>query len=91
MTYERLEADETLAAAMERKFEIIGEALTRAERIDGSLAEAVPDLRRIIGLRNVLAHGYDVIDKHEIYLIATNELPVLIGSLRALVGADDAG
>lgn len=91
LTYEHVAADETLQAAIERKLEIIGEALARAERADRSVAEAVPELHRIIGLRNVLAHGYDVVDSFEIYLIATTRLAALIDNLSAICDANDQG
>ena len=48
--------------AVERELEIIGEALKRLERSDECLFEKIENARKIIGMRNVLAHGYDVID-----------------------------
>ena len=41
-----------LSAAVERQFEIIGEALVRLRRIAPEAAKIVPDLRRIVGFRN---------------------------------------
>jgi hypothetical protein len=41
-----------------RQFEIIGEALGQALRVDSSLADAVTDTGRIIAFRNRLIHGY---------------------------------
>jgi len=86
VSLERFAADETLQAAVERKLEVIGEALSRAERADSTLVERVPDLRKVIGLRNVLAHGYDVIDSREIHLIVTTRVPELAMNLRELPG-----
>jgi uncharacterized protein with HEPN domain len=51
-----------LRSAVERQFEIIGEALNQAEMEDSELAAAIPDLRRIVGLRNRIIHGYDSVD-----------------------------
>lgn len=45
--------------AVERNLEIIGEIINRLMAIDPSLAEHIMAVRRIIGLRNRLAHGYD--------------------------------
>ena len=53
--------DELTQAAVERKFEIIGEALNRLHGSHPEYAARIPDLRRIIDFRNVLAHGYDSI------------------------------
>ena len=45
-------------AAVERKFEIIGEALNRLHQAHPVLAAKISDLRRIIDFRDLLAHGY---------------------------------
>lgn len=55
-------ADELVRAGVERKVEIVGEALNRLSHEHPDLAERIPDLARIVGFRNVLAHGYDVVD-----------------------------
>ena len=46
-----------LRSAVERQFEIIGEAFTGLRRVDPSLAATIPDLPRIVAFRNVLIHG----------------------------------
>ena len=45
-------------AAVERKFEIIGEALNQLSKLDAALASRIPDLPQIVTLRNQLIHGY---------------------------------
>ncbi len=56
------EKNRLLRSAVERQFEIIDEALNKAEILDSSIAAGIPDLHRVIGLRNRLIHGYDNVD-----------------------------
>ena len=45
-------------AAVERKFEIIGEALNQLAKLDGAMAARIPDLPQVVAFRNQLIHGY---------------------------------
>ncbi len=47
---------------MERKLAIIGEAFVRLREEDAATAESFADLRKIVGMRNRLVHGYDQLD-----------------------------
>ena len=55
------EKDLLLRSAVERQFEILGEALGKASAAEPTLEERLPDLRRIVGLRNRIIHGYDTV------------------------------
>jgi uncharacterized protein with HEPN domain len=55
-------ADDMVRAAVEREFEIIGEALRQLTQVAPEVAAKIPDLRRIIAFRNILVHGYAAID-----------------------------
>jgi uncharacterized protein with HEPN domain len=72
-------------AAVERQFEIIGEALNRLSKISPDLARRVPELREIVGFRNVLIHGYATIDHARVWQIAETSLPGLRKAVSALL------
>ena len=78
-----------LASAVERQFEILGEALCRALRANPLLPAHIPEIHEVIGFRNVLAHGYDVVDDETVYNNARQELPAMIGRLSALLDEDE--
>ncbi|MGH8930183.1 MAG: HepT-like ribonuclease domain-containing protein [Egibacteraceae bacterium] len=51
-----------LRSGVERQLEIVGEALNQLAKVDAELAGRVPELGDIVGFRNILAHGYAVVD-----------------------------
>jgi uncharacterized protein with HEPN domain len=51
-----------LRQAIKRNFEIIGEAMNRVARLDPDTAARISKHKQIIDFRNVLIHGYDLID-----------------------------
>jgi uncharacterized protein with HEPN domain len=79
------EHDDMLAAAVERQFMIIGEALNRALEVDPSLMNAISEPDAIIGLRNQLVHNYPRISTERIWTIIEEDLPVLLREVRALL------
>lgn len=83
------EADDLLRSGVERQFEIIGEALGRAAQEDDLLASLLPELRKIVGLRNRLIHGYDAVDDEIVWDIVENKLPGLERELDKLLGGSE--
>ena len=76
---ESLRSSRMLQLALEREFEIIGEALLRLERVEMEKLESkIPEYRKIIGFRNLVAHGYDQIDDLILWDLATNHIPDLL-------------
>jgi len=61
-SFEHHLSDEMLRAAVERQFEIIGEALAGVKRQEPATAGAISDLPRIIAVRNSLIHGDASVD-----------------------------
>lgn len=83
VSFEQYLEDRKLQLATERHFEIIGEALYRLNKVDpNGLERSIPDFRRIIGFRNIIAHGYDVIDQAVLWDFAVNKVPELLDMVR---------
>ncbi len=78
-------SDAMLRSAVERQLGIIGEALNQLTRVDPELAERIPDLRPIIGLRNVLAHGYAAIDDSIVWSAVQTRVPALFRAVEDLL------
>lgn len=76
-TYEQFVADAFGRSAVERQFEIIGEALKRLLASEPGLSLRFGDARGIIGFRNVLAHGYYLIDHARVWQTITQDVPRL--------------
>ena len=75
-------ADKMLRRAIEREFEIIGEAMNRIEKLDPTLN--ISSKKKIINMRNRVIHGYDKIDDELIWGTIVRHLPLLkieIGNL----------
>jgi uncharacterized protein with HEPN domain len=81
-------ADEMLRAAVERQFEIIGEALSGLKRIAPEIAVAISDLPRIIAFRNILIHGYATVDNQLVWGVVEADLSRLRNELDDLLAAD---
>ena len=77
--------DIVLRSAVERQFEVVGEALAQLARLDAAMAAKVPDLREIVAFRNVLIHGYAVIDRARVWRVVEENLPQLRLALTALL------
>lgn len=88
-TWHDHESDTMLRSAVERQFEIIGEALNRLSRLDRDTATLIPDLPRIVAFRNVLIHGYAVIDNEFVWEVATTPVNDLAALLGRLLGEDE--
>jgi uncharacterized protein with HEPN domain len=81
------DASPLLCSAVERQFEIIGEALNRLAKIDAAITTGLPDTPRIVAFRNILIHGYDVVDNHVVWDVIQNNLVPLSDQIAALLQA----
>ncbi|GHH38244.1 HepT-like ribonuclease domain-containing protein [Lentzea cavernae] len=78
-------ADAMLRSAVERQFEIVGEALNNLSKVSPELADAIPDLPRIVAFRNILIHGYASVDDALVWQVLTDKRPQLEERLHQLL------
>ena len=84
-SYEDYLEDEILRSAVERQFQIIGEAFNRLRRLDPATAAQLPDLAQIISFRNVLVHDYTAIRNDTVWDVIRDDLPRLQALLTELL------
>lgn len=82
----RYESDSLRRAAVERKFEIIGEACNRLSLRDEPTFEKITYAPQIIGFRNRLIHGYDAVDHAIVWDVVKTKLPLLKDEIDILLG-----
>lgn len=82
LSWEHNARDRQIQAADEREFEILGEALNRLSRHFPAVAAEIPELRSVVGFRNMLSHGYDAVDQRVVWSLAKRELASLMNRLR---------
>ena len=84
-TFDDYQRDAMLRAAVEREFEIIGEAMTQLARVDEAVAARISQHKRIIAFRNVLIHEYADVDDRLVWGVVEINLPTLIREIDALL------
>jgi uncharacterized protein with HEPN domain len=68
-------SNKMLRRAVEREFEIIGEAMSRIEKLDPKIE--ISSKKQIINMRNRVIHGYDKIDDEIVWGTIVRHLPTL--------------
>jgi len=81
---EELGCDRVMQLALTHLVEIIGEAANRVTETTRQKYTKVP-WAQIIGMRNRLIHGYDIIDYDLLWDTITNDLPPLIEDLKEII------
>lgn len=77
--------DRLLRQAIERNFEIIGEAVRRLAQHDPPTAALIGDYAQIIAFRNVLIHGYDLVDHALVWSTIENQVAPLLRTVETLL------
>ncbi|MGH8474800.1 MAG: HepT-like ribonuclease domain-containing protein [Methylococcales bacterium] len=89
-SYDDYAGDRLLRSAVERQFEIIGEALNQLGKIEPRWAERIPDLRLIVAFRNLLIHGYASVNDLTVWRTIETSLPVIYDTVSRLLEEADA-
>lgn len=84
-SFAEYEQDRRFRRAVEREFEIIGEALNRLAQTAPPTAARIQGLARIVSFRNRIIHGYDAVDDATVWGVVESHLPRLIGEVEALL------
>lgn len=74
-----------LRSAIERQFEIIGEALSQAFYHFPELEEEITAGRQIVAFRNRLIHAYASVDPAVVWGVIEEDLPVLRSEVEELL------
>ena len=79
-----LDRDLMLLFAVVRAVEILGEA---AARVSEETRRSLPDVpwTSIVGMRNRLVHGYFDVDAEIVWKTASEEIPLLLNSLKGVL------
>jgi uncharacterized protein with HEPN domain len=81
---EDLTSDDVFRLAIERALEVVGEA---ANRLPPEFRDKYPDVewRKIIGMRNVLIHGYDVVQPEILWDTVQQNIPRLLNQIEVIL------
>jgi uncharacterized protein with HEPN domain len=88
-SHEDYRNDRMLQSAVERQFEIIGEALRQTIGIDPEVENRISGTRRIIDFRNRLIHGYAEISTRVVWGIIEEHLPRLLSEVQKLIAGKE--
>jgi uncharacterized protein with HEPN domain len=83
MTFEQYLNNRMAQRAVERSFEIMGEALKQAEQNFPGQSGHLPGFSNAIRFRDRLAHGYFAIKQEIVWDVIQHELPQLQEAVRA--------
>ena len=78
-------ADRRRRQSVERNFQIIGEAINRLRRHAPDISEHITSADQIVDFRNVVVHGYDVIDYSRVWSIIHEQLQITRGEVERIL------
>ncbi len=85
LTFAQYENNKIVKAAVERKFLVIGEAMVRIRREYPELLSGISNREQIIGFRNVLVHGYDIVEDNIVWSAIMDGIPILLREIDVMM------
>ena len=82
------ETEIMLRPAVEREFEMIGEAMAQMLKLAPELSDVITASRRIIAFRNMLIHGYATVSNEIVWGVVQANLPRLKQEVATLLEAE---
>lgn len=85
LNFQSYTSNDLIRSAVERQFIVIGEALNRIKRLDLTVYDRIRYADQIVGFRNILVHGYDVISDQLVWQIVQSNLTELAEDCQSLL------
>ncbi len=67
LSFEEYVRQDAVRLAVEREFITIGEALAQLQKLEPDVVAHISHVREIIGFRNILVHGYAIVDDRVVW------------------------
>lgn len=80
--FRRYDQDELYRSAIERQFEILGDAMYRVDKMDGTLRYELTPIGDAIGMRNMIAYNYNSVDNEVVWATIIENLDPLQKAIR---------
>jgi len=76
--------------AISMRLQVIGELLKKIDKIDNSFFNNYPEIEweKIMKLRDIISHHYEMVDHEIIYDICKNHIPRLKSTIRKIIDAE---
>ena len=72
-----------LRRAIERELSIIGECVNKISKLDNTIK--IDNTKYIIGIRNIIIHGYDKVDDIIVWGVISKYLPILYEEIKLMI------
>ena len=85
ITFQEYVRDLRTKDAVERNLFVVGEAVVQLRSTDPETAALLTDIAAIASFRNIMAHGYSIVDDEIVWGILIDWLPILIRQAKSML------